>query len=132
MYLQMANVLYVVCAQLSINIKVQVKMKKLFFPIFLIICFGRPIYGQSQNRDVNLDLFFTENRITGNDETIPEKCSKTVLASRLSIHSSTTNGTSTGWTLGIKPTVSLSTALLIFFGVGLLAVVIATVFQMVG
>jgi hypothetical protein len=33
--------------------------------------------------------------------------------------------------LGVSPTVSLGTALLIFFGVGLLAVIVAFLFQMV-
>jgi hypothetical protein len=101
----------------------------LSFVALIVICFGSVIKGQSQNRDIDLALFFTDTIITGND--IPEKCAPIVLASRLSIHGAKVNDTSTGWTIGIKPTVSLSTALLIFLGVGLLAVIIATVFQMV-
>jgi hypothetical protein len=103
----------------------------LSFVALIVICFGSVIKGQSQNRDIDLGLFFTDTIITGNDGDIPEKCAPIVLASRLSIHGAKVNDTSTGWTIGIKPTVSLSTALLIFLGVGLLAVIIATVFQMV-
>jgi hypothetical protein len=39
---------------------------------------------QSQNREIDLNLFFTETQITGNDD-VQEKCSETVLTSRISI-----------------------------------------------
>ena len=39
---------------------------------------------QSQNREIDLNLFFTETQITGNND-LQEKCSETVLNSRISI-----------------------------------------------
>lgn len=39
---------------------------------------------QSQNREIDLNLFFTETQITGNND-LQEKCSERVLNSRVSI-----------------------------------------------
>ena len=88
------------------------------------------VEGQSQNREIDLDQYFTETRISVDATSNPGKCASFVLQSRLSSRSEA-NVTQPGWTLGVKPTVSLGTALIIFFGVGLLAIVIAFLFQMV-
>ena len=107
-------------------------MKKVFrfFAILTTVVFQ--ITAQSQNREVNLAEFFTDTVITDatNDDTVAPKCADNVLRSREAVKLRG-NDSRPGWSLGVSPTVELGTALLIFAGVGVFAVVVAFLFQMV-
>ena len=113
-------------------------MAKIFFGTILSFSICNLVRAQSQNREIDLNLFLSNTQITGNGKDEQEKCAAIVYASRQSLTgqsgdslSGDNDTTFAGWTTGVKPTVSLKTALLIFCGVGFFAVAIATLFQMV-
>ena len=108
-------------------------MKKVFLLFAILTTVVFQIKAQSQNREVNLAEFFTDTVITDAtdaDDSVAPKCADNVLRSR-EVVKLRGNDSRPGWSLGVRPTVELGTALLIFAGVGVFAVVVAFLFQMV-